>query len=370
MRGRSSTRRKKNTASSGGGFGISTNSKLNTKKTPAYIPDTSSTTRNLVKFLEEEECEGVGVEGGTEIGFCGKTGRRGLFAADDFQPGELMLGIPFPCCVTLAMDDIMIGEPSDPELGFRLLNLMSDTGNYNDFGPYFQSFPTRDEHFDATPDFWTVPEIKQLELPPILEKAAERKQEIEQLAQSRNVNEPELQFPTWLVKSRGFTLLKPMLTTPDKPASQQMEIHTESKDDTVEPQTTLVSKTVLMPYLDMINHDAPEGANAELQVLETKAEDESFYALQATRPIRKGSEIVVTYGTGQKSAVDMLSNYGFVPSRNPNDLKFMNENWSDHKWSTTLEEDKATLESTGDDASDAVMKKILDFRIRMKSSLA
>ena len=369
LAGRSSSKRKKNAASGGanskgGGFGGSTASK---NEVIAYHPDISPSTRTLVEFLKKEECEGIGAEGGTEIGICGATGRRGLFAADDYQSGEMMLGIPFPCGLTLAMDDISIGESSDPELGLRLLKLLTDHKSGNgkdssvDFGPYFESFPTQEEHFDATPDFWTVPEIEQLELPPIIEKALERKEGIGRLAQSQNVNESELQFATWLVKSRGFTLLKPMIVTnsPD----------TANTDDTMEePQTSIVSKTVLMPYLDMINHINPESANAELQVLETKTEDESFYALQATRSIRKGAEITIAYGTGKESTVDLLASYGFVPNKNTRDAKFMAEKWSDHSWSTTLEEDEANLENLSGDPGNEVVKQILQFRIRMKKA--
>lgn len=367
LAGRSASKRKKNAAGSdtgkGGGFGKTT---TNSKNMGAYIPDDSSATRSLLEFLKEEECEGIGAEGGTEIGFCRTTGRRGLFAADDYQGGEMMLGIPFPCCITLAMDDVSVGEPSDAELGLRLMNLLSANENSNekesaDFGPYFQSFPTREGNFDATPDFWTVPEIEQLEFPFIINKAMDRKESIADLARSENVDKSKLQFATWIVKSRGFTLLKPMMAA-SPPGTHDVGDATEL------PLTTIVSKTVLMPYIDMINHSNPESANAQLQVLETKAEDESFYALQATRLIRKGTEITIAYGTGEENTADLLASYGFVPDKNTRDAKFMSESWSDHSWSTTLEEDEAALEGLTEASGDNVMKKILNFRIRMKKN--
>ena len=130
--------------------------------------------------------------------------------------------------------------------------------------------------------------------------------------------------------------------------------------------TTIVSKTVLIPYIDMINHCNPESANAEMQVLETKVEDESFYALQATRFIRKGTEITIAYGTGKESTADLLAGYGFIPSKNTNDAKFMSEQLSEHSWSTTLEEDQAALLALDEGPGSDVMKTILRFRIRMK----
>jgi SET domain-containing protein len=130
-----------------------------------------------------------------------------------------------------------------------------------------------------------------------------------------------------------------------------------------------------MPYLDFINHNA-ENPNSELQVLETKVEEESFYALQAIRPISKGKQITISYGTGQDSTLELFSNYGFIPPKgqaNPNDRALMTDDkYRDHAWSTTLKEDEKMLEELlssekqqGNSENDDAMKKILQFRIRM-----
>jgi len=373
----------KNKRSGGGGFGTPSTPPTskhgsNNKLLPTYTPDDSKLTQDLISYLLEEECEGIGAEGGTEIGFDQTNGRRGLFATATFQQGELIMGVPFPCCLTLAMDDISIGEPSDVELGLRLLRVLQGGEGEEDSNklfPYFQTLPTIDAHFDATPDFWTKEEIHQLEIPQMIEKAIERKHDIQLLASDNNCDLAELQFATWLVKSRGFTLLKPVLkedrsTTTD--SSNADDISSSGEEQL--PQAIIMSKTVLMPYLDFINHESK--ANAELQVLETKAEDESFYALQAIRDIPKGSEITISYGTGQESSVELLSNYGFIADNNPNDAAFMSNECKDHQWSTTLQEDEAALKdhilatknttTNSDPAADAIRKTILEFRVRMK----
>lgn len=349
---RSSSKRKAKPKKGSGGFGPAPRQKKEKSTPPSYIPDTSQSTKDFVSFLLEQECEGVGVEGGTEIGFK-SSGMRGLFAADNFEAGEFLLGIPFPSCLTLSIGDIAISEPTDAELGLTLLRLQEE-GSASEFWPYYQCFPTQEENFDASPDFWTDEQLQALEFPPIFEKAKERQQCVKEFARLDNVDEKKLQFATWLVKSRGFTLLKPVLKQP--PDSDAMETDKE-------PEATIMSKTVMIPYVDFINHDADK-ANAELIVLETKAEDESFYAVQATKSIRKGQEITLCYGTGQETTADLLGGYGFIPrDMNRNDASYLKE--KDLVWSTTLEEDESALQALEDDDSD-VKKKTLDFRIRMK----
>jgi SET domain len=350
--------------SSSRGFGKS----LAKSSAPCYIPDTSHSTQKLLSFLEKKECEGMGDTGGTEIGFHPSTLVRGLYACQTFEAGDFLLGIPFPTCLILAMDDITVTETLDAELGLRLLrHLEQNHQQSNDFGSYFQSLPTRDKQFDASPDFWADEEIDSLEFPPMMEKAKQRKREIEQVAAAHKVDPEQLQFATWLVKSRGFTLLKPVF----KPYPETPESVSNDKEDLSSPgEGTIMSKTVLMPYLDMINHSAGK-ANAELQVLETKAEDESMYALQAIRRIPKGTEITLCYGTGQETSVEMLSNYGFCTENNPNDSNLRKE-WKDHEWSTLIEDDMAELRAivNGNDVVDKVRIKVLEFRILMKHALA
>ena len=349
---RSSNKQKKSKSSStggGGGFGAAAASSKAKKDVPAYIPDNSESAQNLVTALMEEECEGTGREGGTEVGFHGRTGMRGLFTAEDFQPGEFLLGIPFPCCLALSNDNIVVEEASDAELGRRLLEHLNNNNRNNNnnekvgqsfLRAYFQSLPTRKQHFDATPDFWKDDDIDLLEFPPLVEKMKLRKQQIQELAKTEQLDLEELQFATWLVKSRGFTLLKPT-------------------------EKAIISKTVLMPYLDMVNH-ATENPNAELQALETKVEDDSFYALQALRPISKGKEITISYGTGKDTSVELLSNYGFVPAVNQNDAAMMKEQqYQDIVWNTSLKDDEQQLSELLD-GDNAVLKTILQFRIRMK----
>ena len=195
----------------------------------------------------------------------------------------------------------------------------------------------------------------------------ERQEDIQKVADRHNTDKDELQFATWLTKSRCFTILRLKQVDPiNDPGKKTIQI-----------------RSVMIPLLDMINHSSDQ-PNAELEVIETKIEDESFYALQATRPIKANEEITISYGSGQDSSLDLFMNYGFVPYSNPFDIDFLRseiqqESGSDcftrpDQWSTTLKEDEEQLASMERAAisksnSEDIRRRILEFRIQMKRAL-
>lgn len=121
---------------------------------------------------------------------------------------------------------------------------------------------------------------------------------------------------------------------------------------------------VLLPYLDMINHS--DNANAELHLIDPE-KDDAWFAIRATRPIKKGKEITISYGaSGVETSAGILMNYGFVPDENKFDSLLLRKGGPDcieslDGWSTTLEEDEAQLsQATGN------LVNVLKFRTKMK----
>mmetsp|Transcript_28348 Transcript_28348/g.68960 ORF Transcript_28348/g.68960 Transcript_28348/m.68960 type:complete len:167 (-) Transcript_28348:162-662(-) len=142
-------------------------------------------------------------------------------------------------------------------------------------------------------------------------------------------------------------------------------------------------------------------ANAELQVVETKEYNESFYALVATQPIQKNEQICITYGTGEESSVDTFIKYGFLPTFDERQKIIDTNSFADHDnaldedslLDTSIEEgliqdlgelftdddgeeDDDDYDDDEDDEEDeeairkiAMVKSLLDLRIRMKSTL-
>jgi hypothetical protein len=355
---RSTKRPSSKKSGGGGGFSSSTGKKV-TSENNLYTPDTSPTTQRLIDFLLQEECEGIGTAdekgAGIEIGFSPKTGIRGIFAKQEFQPGEFLCAIPFPTTLVVTAEESESFTDVDRGLAFRNGYLDPQTCD-SKWRPYLDCLPTRDVNgglfFDPTPDFFTPEEIRLLEFPRLVHAAEKRKEEIQRASSQSTgsllISTEDLQFAMWLVKSRSFSILK------------------------VRPQDEkIVTKSVMIPFLDMINHSSANNPNAELQVIESKADDESFYALQATRPIAANKEITIAYGTGKDSSIDLFLNYGFVPNMNKDDAEFLQRSKEDDdcftradQWSTTIKEDEQQLVT-----AEGPLRNILGFRLRMKRSL-
>ena len=348
------SKRSKRPASKKSGGGFSTDGKKAAAEKNLYLPDTSPTTQRLIDFLLEEECEGIGnaeEPGGIEIGFSQKTGIRGIFAKQDFQAGEFLCAIPFPTTLVVNADEPESFTNTDRGLAFLndYLDLHQKSSD-SKWGPYLDCLPTNDANgglFDPTPDFFTPEEIRLLEFPRLVHAAEKRKEEIERASEVSLVSAEDLQFATWLVKSRSFSIIK------------------------VRQDETTATKSVMIPFLDMINHSS-DNPNAELQVVESKSgDDESFYALQATRAIAANKEITIAYGTGKDSSVDLFLNYGFVPNMNKDDAEFLLNSKEDDdcftradQWSTTIKEDEQQSVT-----AEGPLRSILEFRLRMKRGL-
>jgi hypothetical protein len=322
-----------------GGFGSSSKSAPLEK----YTPDESASTENLELFLISQECEGTG-GGFLEIGYSSKMGTRGLFAKEAFDQGEFLCAIPFPAALVIEQQET--DSLTDAHRGLNFIRKVTQNEEVSaNWAPYLDTLPTKSSNFDPTPDFFSDEEIRQLEFPRIVKAAIERKHQIEELSKVEGVDLDALQFATWIVKSRAFSVLKVK--------REEGKVYT---------------KNVLIPYFDMINHSSDQ-SNVKLEVVETKAEDESFYALCATQPIPAGQEILLSYGSGEDSAVELLLNYGFVPSANPNDVAMLEYGGDGcltdaDQWSTTLEEDDVLAQGASGN-----LRTILAFRIRLKQAL-
>jgi hypothetical protein len=330
---------------------------------PHYIVDTSPTTKQLFEFLEEEEVEGLDC---MDIGFA-KTGLRGIFAKESMQKGEYICAIPFVS--TILVDETFVeqnGKGDDLLSANKIENaiqFLSITKKEREtWQAYLDCLPTTsDSHFDATPDFWSDDEIRQLEVPFLVNDMLSRKAELKKVAQEVDYDYTQLQLAAWLVRSRAFTTLKKAVTLDPNDAEKMTK-------------EGLLQRTVMIPLLDFLNH-ASLGANAELQVVETKAYEESFYALTATRNIEKGSELRIQYGTGKETSMELLIKYGFLPRDNAqNDHAYL-QTAAPVSWSTSLDEDKERLkqfmenEGESTNMSNATQKQILSFRVSIKELL-
>ena len=271
--------------------------------------DISREVQELYRFLEEQECEGTE---SLAIGWTLRTDDnddrlRGLFSTEDFQTGEFLFAIPLPA--TLLVQEIIIHgddnddndsigngeECSDEEMkqAVAFLDLFLTNPTWE---PCINCLPRVDQaSFDGTPDFWTPQALKRFPVPLLRQRSRERYRRVQrESSKKREYPTKQLQWALWIIRSRGFTSLKQLVGG------------------------KIRERTMLLPLIDMINHDG-ENPNACIEVIETDSYDTSFIALQAHRPIARGEQITLRYGTGFENSLELLDKYGFFTRDNPND---------------------------------------------------
>lgn len=302
------------------GFGVRSKTKDLT-----YTPDNSNEMQSFMEFLESEECEGLRA---TEIGFHPKSKLRGVFAKESFEEGEFVVAIPFVS--TLLIDESFAKDSSEIEKAYQFHIKHRRGVESSKWKPYLDCLPTRESHFSATADFWEDDAIEALQIPRLIQETLQRKRAIHGLTEHNpDITFNELQFTTWLVRSRAFSTFKAT---------------TDGRE-----QTTLRSRSVFIPYIDFVNHSTK--SNVEIQVIETASDDESFFALAATCRIAVGMEILLSYGTGRENTLDLFSKYGFYTKNNPNDA---NLDFNSAVWTTTLKEDENSAKLASSTMNDAL----------------
>ena len=335
--------------SSGTGFGAKTSWKI-------HDTDDSAEIQRLAQFLQKQKADIQNVD----VGFDPNTQRRGLFATKNFKKGQIICKIPSDCALALS-DPAKKGEdaPTVAHGGANLLRMYIQDPQQRDIWAFYLDTLPQSPGSDATPDFMDSSEIDLLEFPRVVERAKERKQQIQELATANNIPVDDLQYATWIVSSRAFPI---SLSSDDITAA------------TFDERGQVIAKAdrkwirVLVPYIDLANHNSDP--NAKLTLIDPQ-KDDAWFALEALRPISQGKEICIAYGSGVDSTAELFLNYGFVPTENKIDALMLKKGGDDaiasiDGWSTTLEEDRAMLEMTSED--DVNLRKILSFRIKLKES--
>jgi len=354
----SSKSKSKGKSTAGTGFGSSQ------KTTFIHTPDTGEESQRLVKFLTAQKAKGLD---NIDIGFHKETGRRGLFCTSKIKKDQKFCRIPSDCALALA-DPTKNGEdaPTPAHRGANLLEMyMKNEQASKLWSPYLDTLPTQESPmFDRTPDFFVDDDLELLEFPRVINRAKQRKNEIAEVAAERGLTEEELQFATWLTTSRQFRLYLPT------PKTEEDEImpDEDEKGQIISKGGEKKAFYVMVPFIDIANHSSDQ-PNCKLTLIDPE-KDDAWFALEATRPIPAGKELVISYGNGLESSVELFQNYGFVPSSNKIDPMMLKKGGDDtianaDGWTTTLEEDKAMAEMCQDDP---VLQKVLDFRIRLKES--
>jgi hypothetical protein len=344
-------------------------------KTPwkVYTPDETVATVSLTDFLRKNKAD----ISNTEIGFDPVTSKQGLYATKNFKEGQVICQVPSDCALALS-DPAAAGSdaPSTAHNGLQFLQRYwkNSVARTQIWAPYLDTFPESVPAADATPNLFPADELELLEFPRLVQRAKQRQTEIKtvaEAAEAKDVSLEELEFATWLVTTRSFPI---QMAAPPEEGSDSA--------DKLDDRGQVISMAqrhwirVMVPFIDVANHNS-NSPNAQLTLIDPE-KDDAWFALKATRPIPQGREINMRYGSGLDSSVELLLNYGIVPTEeNKIDALMLRKGGDDciatlEGWSTTLAEDEAMLEMTeaADDTTSVNLARILAFRIKMKKAYA
>jgi hypothetical protein len=325
------------------------------KKTASYTVSEET----LTNFLKSKKANIQNVDIGID-----SNSKRGLFAAKTFGKSDALI-CKIPSDIALAL--------MDPQ---KVAS--SDEGNVAEYGlsfyrqyytkpdewwkDYLQSLPSRIIETSTTPNLWSDSEIELLEFPRLVQQAKKRRGQIEELARKESIPLDDLKLATWLVTSRAFLI--PI-------ADDNQETVYDDRGQVITKTTTRVLP-VMVPFIDIANHSS--NPNAKLTLLDPE-KDEAFFCLTSTRPIPKGTEITIGYGSGVASSVELLLNYGFVAPGNQLDRFMLKKGGDDclaqaSDWTTSLEDDQTMLKLLNENSEDKndILRQILSFRIQSKES--
>jgi len=304
-----------------------------------------------------------GVGAGVEVGTSKITGRRGVYALRDYKKGEILFRIPSDLVLALS-DPSKGGEdvPTPAHAGLNFIRMYRDNPQASVlWAPYLDTLPTRERHFDPTPDFYDEGEVRAMELPRAVEGALERRDQVNELAEREGVSPDDLRFATYLISSRCFQI--------SMDETGQGAKGDEDAAGKGAVKSTKKSIRVLCPYLDLVNHSS-DNPNCELHLIDPE-KDDAYFAIRSTRNMKANKEILISYGGGTGSSADLLLNYGFVPEENKFDKLMMRKAGkkggeglieSLEEWSTTLEEDERALE----EGVEGNMGNVLRLRAKLK----
>lgn len=330
------------------GFGAS-------KKAASY----TATEEALTDFLKSHKANIQNVDIGID-----SNGNRGLFATKTFGKSDALI-CKIPSDIALALLDPNKVTSSDEgnvaEYGLSFYRQYYSKPN-EWWKDYLQGLPPRILESSSTPNLWTDSEIDLLEFPRLINQAKKRRDQIEELARKENVPLDDLKLATWLVTSRAFLI--PI-------AEEKQETVYDDRGLVMAKAATRVLP-VMVPLIDMANHNS--SPNAKLTLFDPE-KDEAYFCLTSTRPIQKGSEITIGYGSGVASSSELLLNYGFVAPVNQMDRFMLKKGGDDclaapSDWTTSLEDDRAMLKllEENNEENNKVLRQILFFRVQLKES--
>lgn len=293
-------------------------------------PDGTERLVEWIESAEEDDGGGFGRRPGVKIEIDTKDGLRGLYATSDVRRGELLVEVSYSAALLVgdtlnqAVYDDFSSIPGsdkwdeeDVEDVYQGLGFLSSFAKDDEYSPYISTLPPRPDDVSTTeglpPDYWPRSTIEQIQIPDYSSRILSRKDIVENVVAINKVPVDELQWATWMMRSRRFTTWNMV----DDPNSEDQGLFGKIANQNKVEQI----QGFLIPLIDMANHAQDPNAALKISVNRwTREFDESSsFALRALRPIRKGEQVTICYGEGDRNSLDLLEKYGFFVPDNEAD---------------------------------------------------
>eukprot|EP00571_Detonula_confervacea_P004338 CAMPEP_0172320844 /NCGR_PEP_ID=MMETSP1058-20130122/41591_1 /TAXON_ID=83371 /ORGANISM="Detonula confervacea, Strain CCMP 353" /LENGTH=1076 /DNA_ID=CAMNT_0013036199 /DNA_START=99 /DNA_END=3329 /DNA_ORIENTATION=+ len=281
-------------------------------------------------------------------------GLRGLFANKDIKSGEIIVEVPYDAALLVGdsmwatifddfddvpgSDDWSEDDLDDVYQGLNFLQTFMKDADYVPYANNLPHIPSSGDEAGLTPDFWTKDYILGFEVPTYIKQILDRKQIVQEVAKKNDVNENELRWATWMIRSRRFTTWN-MVDDPNRGDDESFWGAFPSRQNRIEQ-----IQGFLLPLMDMANHANDPNAGLKISVNKWTREfdDTSTFAFKALRPIKKGEEMTISYGDSDTTSLELLDKYGFFLPGNEADKTI---DWEEFKpeFTTSLEGDEAEL---------------------------
>jgi hypothetical protein len=296
---------------------------------------------------------------------------RGVVALKSIKKGEVIIRIPYEMAVNLGQEGV---DPTGPATAFLkdYCNVLGNEGGESTRDSYYNMLPPfRGDDCMGGTDFFSEDALNALQAPLVAEETLKRRERTRSRFQTdidesfpkwidgTSVTEDHLQWAVWLITSRVLTV----------------------QGDANEGK----SYRLLIPFLDMCNHDRKSP-----HVLTGRAVPGGELKVVAGATVKEGEQINICYGGGMAGNDRFLQDYGFLDVGDDTAYtmvaqqilgnrrvvegigagRFMaepdREKTLELLRSTTIEQDKASVEKENDSA----MKAAYSFRLGVKQALS
>ena len=245
------------------------------------------------------EARGATAEGVDVVAAVAPHNRRGVVATRNFVKGEVIFSVPRSSCildekraeaspVAAVWRDASVEVPQWAKVALFMLWLGRSEDTRSEWAPVLDMLPTKEEWDEegGPLQFWSADEVASAECTVLTKRVAQHRQQVDTLFES--------------VVRPGWEAASLPLSPPSFEEFELAEVNFRSRAYREKKSGV----EMLVPGVDLCNHENPNRVNTGKCFLEGE------FIVFASQPIKRGKEILITYGA--KPNRQLLQQFGFL----------------------------------------------------------